>query len=128
MEVIVFAVLGLFVLITLFLGFFTVSQQTAAIIERFGKFDHIAEAGLNFKFPWIDYVAGVVNLRVQQLDVQVDTKTEDNVFVHVVISVQYYVVRDKVYEAFYPALARRHAGCISAANCGYDHLAFTGRR
>ena len=41
--------------------------------------------------PWIDYVAGVVNLRVQQLDVKVETKTEDNVFVHVVVSVQYFV-------------------------------------
>ncbi len=90
-----------FVLLTLFLGLFTVSQQTAAVIERFGKYLRIAQPGLNFKVPWIDYVEGVVNLRVQQLDVRVETKTEDNVFVHVVVAVQYYVLPDKVYEAFY---------------------------
>ena len=92
------SVLGL---ITLFLGLFTVSQQTAAVIERFGKFMRIAKPGLNFKIPWIDYVIGVVNLRVQQLDVRVETKTEDNVFIHVIVAVQYYVLPDKVYEAFY---------------------------
>ena len=80
---------------------FTVSQQTAAVIERFGKFSSIAQPGLNFKIPWIDYVVGVVNLRVQQLDVRVETKTEDNVFVHVIVAVQYYVLPDRVYEAFY---------------------------
>jgi regulator of protease activity HflC (stomatin/prohibitin superfamily) len=90
-----------FVLLTLFLGLFTVSQQTSAVIERFGKYLRIAQPGLNFKVPWIDYVEGVVNLRVQQLDVRVETKTEDNVFVHVVVAVQYYVLPDKVYEAFY---------------------------
>ena len=96
-----FGLLCIFVLTTLFLGLFTVSQQTAAVIERFGKFLCIAQPGLNFKIPWIDYVKGVVNLRVQQLDVKVETKTEDNVFVHVVVSVQYYVLVEKVYEAYY---------------------------
>ncbi len=90
-----------FALLTLFLGLFTVNQQTSAVIERFGKFLRIAQPGLNFKVPWIDYVTGVVNLRVQQLDVRVETKTEDNVFVHVVVAVQYYVLPDKVYEAYY---------------------------
>jgi regulator of protease activity HflC (stomatin/prohibitin superfamily) len=71
------------------------------VIERFGKFSSIAQPGLNFKIPWIDYVVGVVNLRVQQLDVRVETKTEDNVFVHVIVAVQYYVLPDRVYEAFY---------------------------
>lgn len=96
-----FGIVFILALITLFLGLFTVSQQTAAVIERFGKFSSIAQPGLNFKIPWIDYVVGVVNLRVQQLDVRVETKTEDNVFVHVIVAVQYYVLPDRVYEAFY---------------------------
>ncbi len=101
MFTILFWLFVILAIVTVFMGFFTVNQQSAAIIERFGKFYGIARAGLNFKMPWIDYVAGMLNLRVQQLDVQVDTKTEDNVFVHAVVSVQYYVLPDKVYEAFY---------------------------
>jgi regulator of protease activity HflC (stomatin/prohibitin superfamily) len=81
--------------------FFTVKQQTAAIVQRFGKFARVANAGLNFKSAFFESVAGVVNLRVQQLDVTVETKTEDNVFVHVIVSVQYFVLPDKIYEAFY---------------------------
>ncbi len=80
---------------------FTVEQQTAAIVQKFGKFSRTAAAGLNFKAPFIETVAGFVNLRVQQLDVDVETKTEDNVFVRVMVSVQYYVLPDRIYEAFY---------------------------
>jgi regulator of protease activity HflC (stomatin/prohibitin superfamily) len=82
-------------------GFFTVKQQTAAIVERFGRFKRIAGAGLNFKIPLIDKVAGRISLRVQQLDVRVETKTKDNVFVNVIVSVQYFVIPDKIMDAFY---------------------------
>lgn len=82
-------------------GLFTVKQQTAAIVERFGKFKKVSQAGLNFKIPLIDRIAGRVSLRVQQLDVQVETKTKDNVFVLVVVSVQYFVLGTKVVDAFY---------------------------
>lgn len=92
---------GLFALLSLFLSVFTVEQQTAKVIQRFGKFVRIGTSGLNFKTPWIDWVAGEVNLRVQQLDVEVETKTEDNVFVKTVVSVQYFVLPEKVYDAFY---------------------------
>ena len=81
--------------------FFIVQQQTVAVVQRFGKFDRLAEAGLHVKVPFIEKVAGTVNLRVQQLDVEVETKTRDNVFVRVIVSVQYFVLTDKVYDAFY---------------------------
>jgi regulator of protease activity HflC (stomatin/prohibitin superfamily) len=81
--------------------FFTVQQQTAAIVQSMGKFDRIAEPGLHLKIPLIEKVAGTINLRVRQLDVEVETKTHDNVFVRVVVSVQYFVLPDKVYDAFY---------------------------
>jgi regulator of protease activity HflC (stomatin/prohibitin superfamily) len=80
---------------------FTVSQQSAAIVQRFGRFVRVAHPGLNFRLPLVEVIAGRLNLRVQQLDVKVETKTEDNVFVHVIVAVQYYVLPDKVYEAFY---------------------------
>lgn len=89
------------VLLFLFTGFFTVKQQTAAIVERFGRFKRIAKAGLNFKIPIIDKVAGRISLRVQQLDVRVETKTKDNVFVNVIVSVQFFVIPEKVVDAFY---------------------------
>lgn len=82
-------------------GLFTVRQQTVAIVERFGRYKKASRAGLNFKIPIIDQIAGRVNLRVQQLDVQVETKTKDNVFVFVIVSVQYFVPPEKVIDAFY---------------------------
>ena len=80
---------------------FVVEQQTAAVVQAFGKFARVAEPGLHFKVPFVEVVAGKVNLRVRQLDVEVETKTQDNVFVKVLVSVQYFVLPDKIYEAFY---------------------------
>ncbi len=95
---IVFIVFGL---IIFFSSFFTVKQQTAVVIERFGKFTSIRNSGLQLKIPIIDRVAGRVNLRIQQLDVIIETKTKDNVFIKMKVSVQFNVIQDKVYEAFY---------------------------
>lgn len=89
------------IIIILALSLFTVRQQTVAVVERFGKFKKTSSAGLNIKIPLIDQVVGRVSLRVQQLDVRVETKTKDNVFVFVVVSVQYYVLPNKVIDAFY---------------------------
>ncbi len=82
-------------------GLFTVKQQTVAIIERFGKFQSTRNPGLQLKIPLVDKVAGRVSLRVQQLDVIVETKTKDDVFVHLKISVQFLIRTDHVYDAFY---------------------------
>ncbi len=94
-------VILVFIAILIFTGLYTVKQQTIAIIERFGKFTKASKAGLNIKIPLIDQIAGRVSLRVQQLDVQVETKTKDNVFVFVIVSVQYFVPAEKAIDAFY---------------------------
>ncbi|MCS6904176.1 MAG: SPFH domain-containing protein [Bacteroidia bacterium] len=92
----------LFLLIILLSSsFFTIKQQTMGIIERFGKFHRIVKPGLNIKVPFIDQLVAKVNLRVQQLDVEVETKTEDNVFVKIRVSVQYMVIHEKVFDAYY---------------------------
>lgn len=96
-----FAFLALMMAVTLFASFFTVHQQTAAVIERFGKFSRVAKPGLNLKIPFIERVTARLSLRVQQLDVRVETKTEDNVFVQVTVSVQFFVLPDKVIDAYY---------------------------
>lgn len=96
-----FVILLILIIGTVLSGLFTVRQQTAVIVERFGKFNKIAAAGLNLKIPFIDTIAGRVSLRVQQLDVRVETKTKDNVFVFVVVSVQYFILPEKVLDAFY---------------------------
>lgn len=80
---------------------FTVKQQSAAIIERFGKYHSIRNSGLQFKIPLVDRIAGKINLRIQQLDVIIETKTKDNVFVKLKVSVQFKVIQEKVYEAYY---------------------------
>lgn len=90
--------IGIFILLS---SFFTVKQQTAAIIERFGRFQSIRHSGLQLKIPLIDKIAGRINLKIQQLDVLVETKTKDDVFVRLKISVQFQVLEQKVYDAFY---------------------------
>ena len=91
----------LFITLILFGTFFIVKQQSAAIVERFGKFVSTRQSGLQLKIPIIDRVAGRLSLRIQQLDVVVETKTKDDVFVKIKVSVQFKVIKDKVYDAFY---------------------------
>ena len=83
------------------LTFFVVKQQSAAVIERFGKFTSIRHSGLQLKIPVIDRIAGKLSLKIQQLDVVVETKTKDDVFVKLKVSVQFQVIKTKVYDAFY---------------------------
>ena len=90
-----------FGLVVLFASFFIVKQETAAIIERLGKFHSVRHAGLQLKIPFIDRIAKKLNLRIQQLDVLIDTKTLDNVFIKMKISVQYQVIRNQVGDAYY---------------------------
>lgn len=93
--------LGLALIALLSSALFTVDQRTVAIVQRLGKFLREAGPGLHVKLPFIDKVVGRINLRVQQLDVRIETKTEDNVFIQMVVSVQHYVLPEKVYDAFY---------------------------
>jgi regulator of protease activity HflC (stomatin/prohibitin superfamily) len=94
-------VIAIFALILFFGSFLMVEQAQVALIERFGRFARIARAGLNMKIPMIERKAGRLSLRVQQLNVKVETKTSDNVFVDIVVSVQYHVVEGHEFEAFY---------------------------
>ncbi len=95
-------IVGFVLLIYLIVSlFFTVKQQSVAVIERFGRFQRLVQPGLNMKLPIIDRVAGRVNMRVQNLEVDIETKTQDNVFVHMRVNVQYLVMPEKVYDAFY---------------------------
>lgn len=104
MDLLILIPLAVFVIfgLSLILGsFFTVNTSQVAIITRFGKFLRVAEAGLNWKTPYIDTVAGLVSLRVNQINLTMETKTRDNVFVTIPISVQNRVRPEKVYDAFY---------------------------
>lgn len=94
-------VLAILVVIGIFSGFYTVEQQSRAIIERFGRYIRTAKPGLNFKIPYIDHVAKRVSLRVQQLPVEVETKTLDNVFVKLFVAVQYRVIEGNEADSFY---------------------------
>jgi len=94
-------VIGVVVLLFLFAGIYTVKQQTYAVIERFGKYARTAGPGLHVKWPIIESVVGRVSMRVRELNVEVKTKTSDNVFVDLLIAVQFYVTKEKVWEAFY---------------------------
>lgn len=92
---------GIFSLLLLISAIFIVKQQTSAVVERFGKFLSIRNSGLQFKIPLVDRIVGRINLKIQQLDVLVETKTKDDVFVRLKISVQFQVRKDNVYDAFY---------------------------
>lgn len=101
MNFLLIPILFLTLLLLLFGTFFIVKQQSAAIVERFGKYVSTRHSGLQIKIPVIDRIAGRLSLRIQQLDVVIETKTKDDVFVKVKVSVQYMVIKDKVYDAFY---------------------------
>jgi regulator of protease activity HflC (stomatin/prohibitin superfamily) len=99
--VIFVVIAGIFVLTVILGSFFTVNTAQVAVITRFGKFLRVADAGLNWKLPYIDSVAGLISLRVNQITLTMETKTRDNVFVTIPISVQNRVRPEKVYDAFY---------------------------
>ncbi len=101
MNPILIAPIIFFSLIILSMGLFTIKQQTSGIVERLGKFHSVRGPGLHFKIPIIDRLSGKINLKTQQLDVMVETKTFDDVFVKLKVSVQFLVLRDKIYDAFY---------------------------
>ncbi len=98
---ILLAVLAIIVLSLILGSFFTVNTSQVAVLTRFGKFLRVAEAGLNWKAPYLDSVAGLVSLRVNQITLTMETKTKDNVFVTIPISVQNRVRPERVYDAFY---------------------------
>lgn len=101
MNSLILGVIIFIVFLILLSGIYMVRQQTAASIERFGRFHKISQSGLHFKIPIIDRIAGRLNLKVQQLDVLVETKTKDSVFVKLKISVQFRVMNGRAYDAFY---------------------------
>ena len=98
---VVFSLLAFFVISTILGSFFTVNTAQVAVITRFGKFLRVADAGLNWKWPFIDSVAARVSLRVNQITLTMETKTKDNVFVTIPISVQNRVRPERVFDAFY---------------------------
>ncbi|MEZ0129446.1 SPFH domain-containing protein, partial [Flavobacterium sp. LBUM151] len=87
-ALIILLVFGFFIFMS---SFFTVKQQSSVVIERFGKFLSVRNSGLQLKIPIVDRIAGRVNLKIQQLDVIIETKTKDNVFIKMKVSVQFKV-------------------------------------
>jgi len=101
---IIVVVLGVLVIIAISVVsgcFFVVEQAQVVMVERLGRFARTARAGLNTKIPLIERKSGRLSLRVQQLNVKVETKTSDNVFVDIVVSVQFHVAEGKEFEAYY---------------------------
>jgi regulator of protease activity HflC (stomatin/prohibitin superfamily) len=99
MDPILLGIGAFFGLILLPGSVFTVQQQSVAIVQRFGKHASVGTAGLNFKLPLIDKVTARLNLKIQEMQVKVETKTLDNVFVHITVAVQYQV--SNPYDAYY---------------------------
>jgi len=95
------ALIFLLVLSIVLGSFFTVETAQVAIVQRLGKFARVAGPGLNWKTPYLETVVYRLSMKVQQFDVQVETKTQDNVFVQIPVSIQYKVIPDAVEAAFY---------------------------
>lgn len=94
-------ILTVFTLLIILSGVFIVKQQTSAVVERFGRFLAVRSPGIHIKIPFVDKISGRLSLRILQLDVIVETKTKDDVFVKLKVSVQYKVLEEKVFDAFY---------------------------
>jgi regulator of protease activity HflC (stomatin/prohibitin superfamily) len=93
-------VIGIIALVTVLKTLYTVRTASAGVVERFGKFNRIVRPGLQMLLPYAERVF-IVDLQVKQAQFQVETKTRDNVFVQIPVSVQYQVLDDKIYDAFY---------------------------
>lgn len=96
-----FVVVAIFALSIALGSFFTVETAQVAIVQRLGKFARVAGPGLNWKTPYLETVVRRLSMKVQQFDVQVETKTQDNVFVQIPVSIQYKIMPDAVEAAFY---------------------------
>jgi regulator of protease activity HflC (stomatin/prohibitin superfamily) len=107
-SIVLIAIVGALAVILIVKSVILVEEKTVYVIQRLGKFKQMARAGLGIIIPFIDKKAGVLNLRVQQLDVDVETKTHDDVFVHIRVSVQFKVMLDKMHEAYYALDNARH--------------------
>ena len=107
-DIIYYAVVGLISLVLIFKAVILVNEQTYYVIQRLGKFNRMAGPGFGLIIPFIDSKAGVINLRVQQLDVDVETKTNDDVFVHLRVSVQFQVSKQKLWDSYYALDNPRH--------------------
>lgn len=100
-QIVTYAVLGVVALILLIKSIIIVRERTSAIIERLGKFQRIAGPGIGLIIPFIDKRVFTQNLRIQQLDVGIETKTLDDVFVNLRVSVQFVVIQSKIHESYY---------------------------
>jgi regulator of protease activity HflC (stomatin/prohibitin superfamily) len=108
-ELLIPSVVGVVILLLLIIkSVIIVPEKKIYVIQRLGKFKRMASPGLGFIIPFIDQKAGVINMRVQQLDVDVETKTRDDVFVHLRVSVQFQVMSDKIFDAHYALDNHRH--------------------
>src|ERR1700709_13638 len=93
-------IVAIIALVTVLKTLFTVRTSSAGVVERFGKFNRIVRPGLHVLIPFAEQ-AFIVDLQVKQQQFQVETKTRDNVFVQIPVSVQYQVLDDKIFDAFY---------------------------
>jgi len=100
-ELVPVIVISIIVLFFIFKSVILVKERTFYVIQRLGKFKRMAPPGLGFIIPFIDSKVAVINMRVQQLDVDVETKTHDDVFVHLRVSVQYQVMKSKLWDSYY---------------------------
>ncbi|KAI3866702.1 hypothetical protein MKX03_006550 [Papaver bracteatum] len=79
-----------------------IDQASIGIVERFGRFSKIANPGFHFFNPLAgECLAGVLSTRINSLDVKIETKTKDNVFVQLLCSIQYRVIKHNADDAFY---------------------------
>jgi len=102
MLVLLVLIVIIFFVLSIVLGsFFTVETSQVAIVQRLGKFARVAGPGLNWKTPWLELVVARMSLKVQQFDVKVETKTQDNVFVQIPVSIQFKVIPEAVEAAYY---------------------------
>ena len=96
------SIIGVLLVLFIIMSIFTVKQQTFAIVERFGRFNRVSGPGLHFRIPIVEVIAGRVSIRVNELNVKIRTKTKDNVFVDLLIAVQFFIDgRENVWDAFY---------------------------
>ena len=94
-------IIALFIIVVLFNTYIIVEERTARVVQRLGQFKSVLRPGLHFLVPFIEKASKPIDLRIRQVDVQIETKTKDNVFVQLLVSVHLQIREDLIQDAYY---------------------------
>lgn len=91
--------IGFLILLTLFLGIYTIEQGYRGVVLRFGKVIDIADSGVHFKIPYVDTVYKM-SVRTVKVTSKIAVYSKDIQGADVIISMNYHLNPTKVKDIY----------------------------